>query len=460
MRLGPSNRRRGALASTLVAVALVVGVASPAPAQLVPVVPNPTVTGPIPGVTPGDPSHNYPFFATDVDLASRGYIEQEFFIEGMAAGAPYRSRIVVRRPTSPLAFNGTAVVEWYNVTNDYDSEADWFRAHEQFLRAGYVWMGVSAQSNGVNNAQYGLKIWSPARYGTLQIENDRQSFDIYAQAIQAIRHPVGVDPIGGLAIQRVIATGASQSAIYLAAYYNTLQAAHRLVDAFALIVWTLPVDTEVVRTPVLMILSETDVYEASGLAGEIPAPRQPNTNLLRRWEVAGASHGDYDMFLARRPLQIRDLGIDPGDNGGNQGCTFPLYSRIPFRYVMSAGYDALVRWVTTGAPPPVLPDIQFSGNEIARDEHGNALGGIRLSQHEVATAMNQGQNAGPGLCPIRGRYEPFDDATLQALYPTHGSYVDRVIAVTNDTVRAGVVLAPDASETIADAKHAKVPPRP
>ena len=46
------------------------------------VVPNPTVTGPIPGVTPGDPSHNYPFFATDVDLASRGYIEQEFFIEG------------------------------------------------------------------------------------------------------------------------------------------------------------------------------------------------------------------------------------------------------------------------------------------------------------------------------------------------------------------------------------------
>ena len=62
--------------------------------------------------------------------------------------------------------------------------------------------------------------------------------------------------------------------------------------------------------------------------------------------------------------------------------------------------------------------------------------------------------------PIRGRYEPFDDATLQALYPTHGSYVDRVIAVTNDTVRAGVVLPPDASETIAEAKHAKVPPRP
>src|SRR5262245_376465 len=115
MRLGTSIRRPEAFASTLAAVALVVAVASPAPAQLVSVVPNPTVTGPIPGVTPGDPSHNYPFFATDVDLASRGYIEQEFFIEGTAAGAAYRSRIVVRRPASPLAFNGTAVVEWYNV---------------------------------------------------------------------------------------------------------------------------------------------------------------------------------------------------------------------------------------------------------------------------------------------------------------------------------------------------------
>src|SRR5712671_681320 len=48
-------------------------------------VPSPTITGPIPAtVTPGDPSRDYPFLATDVDLASYGYVEQEYFMEGTA----------------------------------------------------------------------------------------------------------------------------------------------------------------------------------------------------------------------------------------------------------------------------------------------------------------------------------------------------------------------------------------
>ena len=33
---------------------------------------------------PGDPPHDYPFFCTRVDLARYGYVEREFFIEGLA----------------------------------------------------------------------------------------------------------------------------------------------------------------------------------------------------------------------------------------------------------------------------------------------------------------------------------------------------------------------------------------
>jgi Alpha/beta hydrolase domain len=48
-------------------------------------VPNPIVTGPIPALAaPGDPSHNYPFFSTSVDLTKSGCVEEEFFIEGTA----------------------------------------------------------------------------------------------------------------------------------------------------------------------------------------------------------------------------------------------------------------------------------------------------------------------------------------------------------------------------------------
>ncbi len=32
----------------------------------------------------GDPAHGYPFLATDVDLASAGYVEEEFHISGLA----------------------------------------------------------------------------------------------------------------------------------------------------------------------------------------------------------------------------------------------------------------------------------------------------------------------------------------------------------------------------------------
>ena len=46
--------------------------------------PEPPGTGPSPSAPPGDPSRNYPFFATNHDLAKWGYVEEEFFIEGTA----------------------------------------------------------------------------------------------------------------------------------------------------------------------------------------------------------------------------------------------------------------------------------------------------------------------------------------------------------------------------------------
>jgi hypothetical protein len=48
-------------------------------------VPNPTVTGPIssPDV-PGAPTHNYPFFASNHNLPTHGFVEQEFYFQGTA----------------------------------------------------------------------------------------------------------------------------------------------------------------------------------------------------------------------------------------------------------------------------------------------------------------------------------------------------------------------------------------
>jgi hypothetical protein len=214
-------------------------------------IPNPTVTGPIPAnAKPGDPSHDYPFFATSVPLAEKGYIEEEFFFEGTAVryntpagatgtiidtGHPYRTRMIVRRPMSPDGFNGTVLMEWLNVTGRYDFDGLWIASSEHLIRRGYAWVGVSAQPAGIHDPTSGLKVWSPGRYGTLDVtENGRfvdgsLSFDIFSQAAQAIRRrddivsrfnrphgrrrrETGIDPLGGLPVEYVFAIGVSQSA--------------------------------------------------------------------------------------------------------------------------------------------------------------------------------------------------------------------------------------------------------
>ena len=137
---------------------------------------SPTVTGPVNGGggiplvfsgQPADAIQGLPAF----DLASVGYTQQEFFVEGTAtaysptaplttdghwtvapsSSAAYKTRIVVNRPTRTRDFNGTVVVEWLNVSGGVDASPDWQHTHVELIRHGYAWVGVSAQSVGVEH---------------------------------------------------------------------------------------------------------------------------------------------------------------------------------------------------------------------------------------------------------------------------------------------------------------------
>src|SRR5262249_25132827 len=118
-----SNRPRPAAA---VLLALLAGGVAVRPVAVAAEVPSPTGEGPV---------ARRPFIqATAFDLAKVGYEEAEYFISGTATAytsatplsadgkwsvtpgttAPYKTRIVVYRPTDPKKFNGTVVVEWLN----------------------------------------------------------------------------------------------------------------------------------------------------------------------------------------------------------------------------------------------------------------------------------------------------------------------------------------------------------
>ena len=439
-------------------------------------VPNPVVSGAVPVTVPlGDPSRDYPQLATNVDLAAGGYVEEEFFFEGSAnryetpalatgsvssSGHPYKSRMLVRRPRDPKKFNGTVVVEWLNVTSGYNLDALWQSSSAFFMRSGYAYVGVSAQRVGVHEAATGLKSWGPTRYASLDvtaggtITDDSLSYDVFAQAAKVIGKPCGVDPLAALPGARtLLASGVSQSEGRLVTYYNSIEPLHKLFDGYYLFLGvggTLRTDLDV---KVMKINTENDV-----LLLREGAARQDDSDRLRIWEVAGASHVSYGSTLIRGPLIVRD-----GLPQSSTMCDRPSLSRVPTGHVLNPAYDHLVRWIGGGTPPPVAPRIELASvgqgmdpSVAKRDERGNALGGIRLAEIAVPTATNTGFNSGAGFCRLFGSHEPFAPATLQALYPTHGEYVAAVRKVTEENVRAGYILEAEAAATIEAAAQSTI----
>ena len=421
-------------------------------------VPVPVVEGPIPGTAPGDPASpvledTYPFFSTWVDLARAGYVEEEFTIAGTAdaydrTGAligedvPYETRIVVRRPRREHRSNGTVLMEWQNVSAGYDLDALW--NHPHIIRSGYTWIGVSAQRVGVDH----LRGWSPTRYGDLDVTGggrfvaDEMSYDIFAQAAQAVRHPAGVDPMGGIDVDNVVAIGASQSAGRMTIYHDAvLPQVERVFDGYGFIVGSAP--SREGDEPVFHVLSETDVRSTV---------RRPDSDVYRRWEVAGGAHSGWNGQEYREPISERDLGAAP-----TYECAQPPFSRVPVHHVTGAAYDHLVRWIENGTPPPTAEPIELAedGTKV-RDELGLAQGGIRLSQVEVPTALNTGDNAGELFCRLFGTYIPFPEEQLDELYPSHMGYVLQVIQADRANLRAGYIVPADAWANASDALRSDV----
>ena len=431
--------------------------AAPAPADPLPV-PVPDAQGPLPSAVPGDPDADdiagtAPFFATDADLDAHDYVEEEFLLSGtarrysdgaVASEHPYRTRVVVRRPAEERDSNGAALVEWQNVTAGYDLDALWAPSSDHIMRSGYTWVGVSAQNVGVSH----LAEWSPARYGGLDVTDggtvggDALSYDVFAQAAQALRAPGGDLLGGGLEYDEVLAIGASQSASRMTVYHDqVLPHTEPVFDGYGFMVGPAPTGER--PEPVFQVLSETDV------AGSVP---REDTGTLRVWEVAGAAHSGWAGRAARAGVEERDLGGQTEFD-----CADPPFSRVPLQHPLNASYDHLRDWVADGTPPPGADPIERTASgEILRDADGHALGGIRLSQLEAPTALNTGTDraADPdsAFCYLFGTHLPYDEEELSERYPRRGSYVSAVVRSDVGNVRSGYLTRADAREN----RHAAV----
>lgn len=421
---------------------------------------------------PGSPGRNYPFFSTDIVLSNYGYVEEEFFYEGTAntysapefgknaevtkAGVPFKSRMLVRRPATQARFNGVVFVEWLNVTNGYDTDVLWLYQKEFLIREGYAWVGVSAQDGGVSREPNGIKVWSPKRYGTLDltaggtVTDATLNFDIYSQAGAAIRRVPEV--LGGLKFRHVLAAGQSQSSGRLAAYLNTVHGLAPVYDGAFITVNNARLRTDL-SIPIVSVLSETERFNSR---------TQPDSTRVRIWNVAGSTHSEQYSLLSRAAFLQRDLSLPAQDT-----CETPARSRVEIRYVYNAGTDALVKWLANGTAPSHAPAYLFDENAapvasggrgnatpekpVLRDESSIIRGGVRLAEVDAPVALESGE-----LCGLGGTHVPFDTATLKRLYPSHDAYVSKVTTASNAAVKAGFLLRADADQTIANAKRSIV----
>jgi hypothetical protein len=423
-----------------------------------------------------------------VDLEPIGYVEDEWFASGDAAAyapirdladdgmweveasgsARYKTRMVVRRPADPAAFNGVVAVEWLNVSV-LELSPDWSYVSDAMTDEGVIWIGLSVQALGVNGgesllqtgssdqaaANRGIRTTNAERYSSLDHPGDAYAYDIYSQVAAALRAPEGTAVLGGATPNQILAVGESQSAAWLTTYINAFQPTTDMFGGVfvhsrsarpasfdgsrpttpAEVGYRFRTDLDV---PIMVIEAETDV----GGRGRYVLARQPDTEHLRVWEMAGTAHSDAYM------VGTNDLGCG-------------LINTGPHHWIAKAAFASLLDWVTTGKHPKSVPVLEIDPNTyaFAKDALGNTRGGLRTPAVDVPVSVLSGDAAPgtPDICAVLGTTTPFDVATLKSLYASAAAYIERVEASLDDAIAAGYIRARDRDGYLTEASQHTMP---
>jgi hypothetical protein len=446
------------------------------------------------------------------DLSAQEYVGGEFFLSGTAQSyeevgergrdgcwsvreaqkAPFKTRIVTRHPADPARFNGTVVVEWMNVSGGLDAAPDWLFLHRHLIREGAAWVGVSAQKAGIDGGGLvpgmPLKQANAERYGSLVHPGDAYAFDIFTQVARTLReHDPG--PLGDIvasAIECMIAVGESQSAGFLVSYVNAIDPVARCFDGF--MIHGRPAQAagidgaylramrdagdlsrvsehltachylrEAPRVPVIVLQSETDVVTLQS-----GAARQPDSERVRLWEIAGAAHFDtYGLVASQLDCEQIEIGqlaslMKPTDKPLGLPAVQFINSGPQQHYIANAAIAHLERQIRDGTPMPEAPRLASSadGLTLERDERGIVKGGIRTPWVETPTSVLSGLGQdGEGFMFLFGT-----TTALDALYP--GGVEDhqaRFDAAADVACAAGFLLEADIPEIRALARAGRQP---
>jgi Alpha/beta hydrolase domain len=442
-------------------------------------VPIPRVTGPIP-VT----ADSYPLMAASklqdvVDLAARGYVEEEFFVSGTAnvydwasdggltvktPNAPYTTRILVRRPSDPARFSGNVIVEMGNNARRYDWVFTWSLSYEHFMENGDAWVLLTYVPAAVDS----LKQFNAGRYAPLSFANpvpavacapDRPAssseeglrWDMISQVGALLKSGAPSTPLAGFRVQRLYATShGGELPTYISAVHPhaKLSSGQSVYDGFVVHRYAglarinqcaaAPAAndsrqiTKNSGVPVIRIVSQTDVL---GTFQRRRPDSDERGDSYRLYEVAGAAHADayfYRHIPSLKDQTAAGTQAFPAQWPFAEVCTppIPLAETPVMRNVVNAAFANLDRWVRDGTPAPRAERVAVKNGgtpqaAIVTDEFGNAVGGVRTPYLDVPTATYYATTPGPGTCGNLAHVNTFTWERLESVYGGYAKYATK-----------------------------------
>src|SRR5580765_3859808 len=398
-------------------------------AALVSTPPIPIVTGPI--TTPGMMYPNPPvsIVPTAAKVEDFPYVTEEFFVSGTANGAPYTTRVIIRRPKDATAFSGTVIGEAMHA-GGRSLIFEWSRV--SILTRHHVFAEIVHSPAQIQT----LKTYNVERYSPLAIAMG-QSNEIIAQFGRLMKSEAmtgRTGPLAGFSVRRATLMGTSASSAtvrnYLAVHADLrMPGGGPIFDGYLLTSTLGNTPLPVVDVPMIQMPTQTEVtmYAEQGNGYRRPDSDEKG-NRFRLYEVAGMPHNNSR------------------DNPGflNDPCTLPV-TDFPAGAFTALGLNYLVEWLEKGKTPPHAPPIETANGAIAVDEYGNAKGGVRNVFVDVPTASNGvlGKGKTPQqdrLCQLGGTKVPLPDVTLAKLYKNSDGYQKRVNARLSELVKEGWYL--------------------
>jgi hypothetical protein len=393
----------------------------------------PEITGPgkfyetLMELTPGD------------DLAHFHYVTKEYFVSGTANGQPYKTRIVIRKPSDNGKFSGLILAE-----SMHPSGNPWMFhfTHRYSMTEGHIGLEI------LTTTPQGFADANPERYKGLVVANGQAS-EIIAQVGALLKSNRPDNPLAGVPIRKMILAGSSASAAVVVSYLPA-HMVQRLADMKPIYDGFMPTSNGTnlrrVDVPMLQVPTMREVFQGFGptrVDGDAPGDQ------FRMYEFAGMAHIDSRDAVAYYP--------DP--------CKLPI-SRFPLAAYMSVALNHLWQWIDKGTVPPhadrfyVDYNTDKDGSLLALDEWGNVKGGIRNPYVDVPAAKfgvpnsgaeppiknphpfiaARGEAAQNQLCGLANYQINFTPDQLKKLYKDKKTYQAKVLQRYDELVKDGWAL--------------------